>query len=376
MESKLEVGGVAKTKNWDIRFEIRIDLKAIEARLVAIDGMMETLKDLPLPPAARATMERLNVVRAIRGTAGIEGNRMTEDEVAAIVDDADEASSNVDEQESINARDAMRFLKEKKTATVPRLEEIFIKKLHAITTRNIRNDLNVPGEYRRNFVYAGIHEFPDPKFVPGLMKEFVAFINSKDATALHPIARALLGHFYFVSVHPFGDGNGRVARSIEAFLLFHGGYAAAGFYSLANFYYRNRKAYIDALDDARAKYDGDLTRFMEFALDGFLIELADLNARGVPYLKVIKYSQYIDALVEIGEISQRLAAALKAIANTEKGITPREFVAVIPDWAKKLYRGKGEWTLRSDLTLMRQSGLIKEIDGRIVPNLSAIDGQT
>lgn len=376
METELEEGRVSKNNNWDVRFEIKLNLKSLEARLAAIDGMTETLEDLPLPPVARARMERLNIIRAVRGTTGIEGNRMTEDEVASIVDGSGVASQNVDEQENINARDAMRFLKEQKTTKTPKVDEIFIKKAHAITTRNIRNDLNIPGEYRRDFVYAGIYEFPDPKAVPGLMKEFTAFINSKDCVTLHPIVRAVLGHFYFVSVHPFGDGNGRVARAVEAFLLYHGGYAAAGFYSLANFYYKNRKAYINALEDARLKYDGDLTKFVEFALDGFLIDLADLNAQGVPYLKVIKYSQYVDALVDLGEISQRLAAVLKAIANTEEGITPREFVAAIPDWAKKLYRGKGEWTLRGDLTLIRQSGLIKETDGRIYPNLSVIETQT
>lgn len=359
-------------KTWKLKFELKIEPENFVAILKSIDNLVRTLESMPIPSSALAKMERLNIIRAIRGTTGIEGNRLTEEEVAKIYDSLSaEAPIDVQERENYNASQVMRYVRDYEAGPPLRLTEKMIKQIHVLTTEGIKNPLNEPGKYRRDYVYAGIYEFPDPKNVPALMKSFVAFINSPEVMTLHPIVRAVVAHFYFVTVHPFGDGNGRVARAIEAFLLFHGGYNAAGFYSLANYYYLNRREYIKQLDSVRFKYDGDLTEFARFALNGFLLELTDIYNQAVPYMQVIKYSQTIDALVAEGDLSQRLGVALKEIADMPEGLTSQEFIGRIPDWVRKLYRGRSERTLRYDLTLMKQSGLIEKVDGRIRAKIEA-----
>ena len=89
--------------------------------------------------------------------------------------------------------------------------------------------------------------------------------------------RAIAAHFYVVSIHPFGDGNGRTARAVESFLLYRGGINARGFYSLANYYYRFRHRDVALLDSVRFSSDHDLTPFVRFALDGLLGELEDVH---------------------------------------------------------------------------------------------------
>ena len=140
-----------------------------------------------------------------------------------------EAPIDVQERENYNAGQVMRYVRDYKAGPPLRLTEKMIKQIHVLTTEGIKNPLNEPDRDRCDYVYAGIYEFPDPKDVPALMKNFITFINSTEVIALHPIVRAVIAHFYFVTVHPFGDGNGRAARAIEAFLLFHGGYNAAVF---------------------------------------------------------------------------------------------------------------------------------------------------
>ena len=359
-------------KTWKLKFELNIKPENFVAILNSIDNLIRTLASMPIPPSALAKMERLNIIRAIRGTTGIEGNRLTEEEVAKIYDSPSaEAPIDVQERENYNASQVMRYVRDYEASPPLRLTEKMIKQIHVLTTEDIKNPLNEPGKYRRDYVYAGIYEFPDPKDVPALMKSFVTFINSPEVMTLHPIVRAVVAHFYFVTVHPFGDGNGRVARAIEAFLLFHSGYNAAGFYSLANYYYRNRREYIKQLDSVRFEYDGDLTEFTRFALNGFLLELTDIYNQAIPYMRVIKYSQTIDALVAEGDLSQRLGVALKEIAEMPEGLTSQEFIGRIPDWVRKLYRGKSERTLRYDLTLMKQSGLIEKVEGRIRARIEA-----
>jgi Fic family protein len=47
------------------------------------------------------------------------------------------------------------------------------------------------------------------------MDEYIEFVNHPRLIAGHPVIRALLAHFFLVTIHPFGDGNGRVSRLVE-----------------------------------------------------------------------------------------------------------------------------------------------------------------
>jgi len=57
--------------------------------------------------------------------------------------------------------------------------------------------------------------------VPRLMARYVQFINEKDWAGLPPIIHALLAHFFITTIHPFEDGNGRVARLFQQAFFFN-----------------------------------------------------------------------------------------------------------------------------------------------------------
>lgn len=90
--------------------------------------------------------------------------------------------------------------------------------------------------------------FPHPKFVPAFLKEFFNWYN-KSKGKIHPVELASLVHFRFVSIHPFGDGNGRIARLIMNNVLYRNGYP------LLNIKFRERYLYYDALETAQTKTD-------------------------------------------------------------------------------------------------------------------------
>lgn len=82
-------------------------------------------------------------------------------------------------------------------------------------------------EYRDGVVYISsgcniIHTPARPKQIKGLMRELSDFLNNIDS--LHPLITAIIGHFYLVYVHPFCDGNGRMARILELQYLQKHGY--------------------------------------------------------------------------------------------------------------------------------------------------------
>jgi hypothetical protein len=109
------------------------------------------------------------------------------------------------------------------------------------------------------------------------MDEYFNFINSNKLRALHPVIRALLAHFYLVTIHPFGDGNRRVSRIVEAGLLFQGDYNVHGFCGLSNHFYRNEREYKTTLQECRQAQPFDSTPFVLFGLNGFASELKGIN---------------------------------------------------------------------------------------------------
>jgi len=93
----------------------------------------------------------------------------------------------------------------------------------------------------------------------------------------HTTKTEFSSHFFLVTIHPFGDGNGRVSRLVEAGILFQGGYNVLGFYGLSNYFYRNEAEYKMTLQKCREMQPFDMTPFVTFGLKGFASELNGIN---------------------------------------------------------------------------------------------------
>ena len=79
------------------------------------------------------------------------------------------------------------------------------------------------------------------------------------------IVQALAAHYHIGAMHSFGDGNGRTARALEAFMLRKAGVNDMVMVSLSNYYYEHQEEYLAALYESRAR-GHDLTPFLTFAL--------------------------------------------------------------------------------------------------------------
>ena len=104
--------------------------------------------------------------------------------------------------------------------------------------------------------------------------------------------RAIAAHFYVVSIHPFGDGNGRTARAVESFLLYKAGVNVRGYYSLANYFYQNRSEYVYNLNHVQTRGQTDLTPFVVFALEGLVQELEAVHAEVLAEVRIIAFRDY------------------------------------------------------------------------------------
>jgi Fic family protein len=107
-------------------------------------------------------------------------------------------------------------------------------------------------------------EAPPADRLEGEMRRFLDWINSPPQEP--PLIRAGLGHLWFVTVHPFDDGNGRVARAIGDLLMARADGSLQRFYSLSAQIQRERKAYYEVLERTQ-KRSMDVTQWLAWFLD-------------------------------------------------------------------------------------------------------------
>ena len=265
---------------WPINFNLYVRFERDIARLTrAVHDAAEAINSATLPPETRERLYTANIAGAVRGTTGIEGIIVSDDEAREIV--AAPAGQPVlpdhrarVEREARAAHSAFQRVEQILSQDIDRpLTEDLIRAFHDTITRDLDYDGNTPGQYRRHLVRVGTYSPPDPDELPQLMERLIEWLHVGLGAQLEPIARAVVAHFLLVSIHPFGDGNGRSSRAVESYLLYQAGINVRGFYSLSNYYYRERDAYFDALNHVRFRSDPDATPFVRFALVGLQQEL-------------------------------------------------------------------------------------------------------
>ena len=274
--------------------------------IISIEASKEAAMSLILPPEWRETLNKLNRVRAIHGTTAIEGNPLSEAEVSQQIEAQEQSADHQDatqfskEQIQIrNAGAAQTWVQERFKPHSNPFTLSDILNMHKMITENADMTDNTPGSLRAFSVQVGspslggVHRGAPHEELPGLMNEYIEFLRSRKMEAEHPAIRALLAHFFLVTIHPFGDGNGRTSRLVEAGILFQGGYNVHGFYGLSNYFYRNDDEYKRLLQKCREEQPFDVTPFITFGLQGFMEELKGINNFIKTKLNRIVYRQML-----------------------------------------------------------------------------------
>jgi Fic family protein len=108
------------------------------------------------------------------------------------------------------------------------------------------------------------YQAPPAASLENEMQAFLAWFNDKQS--IDPVIVAAIAHFWFVTIHPFEDGNGRIARAITDMALARSEQSPQRFYSMSAQIRVERKAYYDVLE-ASQKRDLDITRWLTWFLD-------------------------------------------------------------------------------------------------------------
>jgi Fic family protein len=138
--------------------------------------------------------------------------------------------------------------------------------MHRITVGGWRTDVTgkmqvVSGPIGHEKVH---YEAPGFERLDGEMSRFIHWCNA--ASEIDPVIKSALSHFWFVTIHPFDDGNGRIARAIADTVLARSERSSQRFYSMSSQIQRERNAYYDVLESCQ-KGTLDITAWVEWFLN-------------------------------------------------------------------------------------------------------------
>lgn len=118
-----------------------------------------------------------------------------------------------------------------------------------------------------NFGREKIHfEAPKAERVPYEMERFLDWLNNDQSLDL--VLKSIIAHLLFVTIHPFDDGNGRIARAILDMFLAKSDNSKIRFYSLSNQIFKEHKRYNDIIEKTQ-KGTQDITLYLEWFLGCF-----------------------------------------------------------------------------------------------------------
>jgi Fic family protein len=108
------------------------------------------------------------------------------------------------------------------------------------------------------------YQAPPPEIVQTEMNQFIDWFNGD--TKLDMVMKSAIAHFWFIIIHPFDDGNGRIARALSDLLLARSDYSSQRFYSLSSQILLERKVYYEILKKVQHN-DGDITEWLTWFLN-------------------------------------------------------------------------------------------------------------
>ncbi len=233
----------------------------------------ELAEHLRVPRRWTGRLRRTAIARAIQGSNSIEGYHVALDDADAALDDEEPLSADQRTFAEIRGyRQALGYVLAMAKDDHFQLDASALRSMHFMM---LAHDLSKsPGQYRRGDIYVhdessgrAVYTGPEADTVPHLMEEIVADLNRADGD--DPLVHAAMAHLNLVMIHPFRDGNGRMARALQTLVLARRGVAEPEFASIEEWLGANTEDYYRVLTvtgHGRWRPDGDAHLWVSFNL--------------------------------------------------------------------------------------------------------------
>lgn len=337
-----------------------------------VEASREVINNAPLVPAWEAKFKEDAVVRTVHFGTHVEGNDLTLEQAERVVRQEpkrDDLASDIaeragivardrDVQEVINYRNVLKYIDGLLSDYLERggafeYTQQQLLQIHSLTMERVIEPHKV-GVYRQEQVVIRgvkdgevVYRPPNAVEVPYQVEDFFIWLNSDEARDLHPVIKAGVVHFELSRIHPFVEGNGRVARAVALLVLAVEGIDARRFFSIEENFDRNVEAYYDAFTTV-FESSGDLTSWLEFFAEAMAVEMEKVKDR------VKKLS--VDSRLK-GRMGKQIALKERQIRLIEY-LESHEWMTMTE--ARKLLPMVSDDTILRDLKDLMKKNLIKK----------------
>lgn len=332
--------------------DFRITNKIL-THIATIEAVEEVIRHAPILPLWEKEFREDAIVRSVHHGTHIEGNKLEIEEAKDVLRGKEVMARARDVQEVINYRNVIDYIDKQIKKEMADVTDDFIHHLHSIVVSNIL-DSEQSGSYRTKQVViknsqTGEITFtpPPPIEVPFLMKDLMLWMNRTTKEDMHPILKAGIAHHEFVRIHPYIDGNGRVARILSTFILQQGGYDIRRFFSLEEYYDKDAIMYYESLQKAT---NGDLTAWLEYFTYGASVEFEKIKNKILRLSKDAKMKEKFGGRqIFLTERQVRIIEYIQDIGYIQN----KGFSSIFPDIS--------EDSVLRDIKELITNGLVKKI---------------
>ena len=231
------------------------------------------------------------------GSARIEGNNTTLSEFTEKIIEKKEPEEDESLAEILNIQEAINFIYDNVTEKTT-INKAIITQIHKIVVSNLtREGSKIIGDYRKENLFIKKRDtlqLPDFLQVENLMSDLLDYINQIDKPQNH-LLQIAVAHHYFTFIHPFDNGNGRVARLLTFVMLVQYGFNMQG--NILNptaIFCNDRDRYYDMLEKAD---EGNIQEWCLFVLSGIKEEIEKIEKiSGIDYMREILKKVLQDAI--------------------------------------------------------------------------------
>ena len=248
-----------------------------------------------LVPKWEVALRKEALIKNAHASTAIEGNPLSLEQVSDLAMGRDIMATRKAKAEVVNY---LKILEELPgLAEDGKITEKVILKIHRLLTKDVLENPHDSVVFRNRQVIVGnrvtglvTFRPPDTRDVPVLMKNFVKWLNGKNASETTPVLTAGISHYEFVRIHPFIDGNGRAARALASLILYLRGFDTKRFFALDDYYDSDRQAYYRALQSVESK-KRDITEWLEYFTYGVALQIETVKKRVLSLSSDLKRKQ-------------------------------------------------------------------------------------
>ena len=226
-------------------------------------GQWKALKTLS--PETLRQLRRIATIESVGSSTRIEGAKLSDKEVAALLSGLRQESFRNRDEEEVAGYAAVMDVVFESWDSIP-ISENYIRQLHGMLLQYSSKDERHRGDYKKtanNVDETGkqvgiVFETASPFDTPFEMEKLVKWLNeAKEEKVLHPLLIAGVFIVWFLAIHPFQDGNGRLSRVLTTLMLLRFGYSYVPYSSLESIVEDNKNGYYTALRKTQQSLKND-----------------------------------------------------------------------------------------------------------------------